>query len=62
MIAFAMLILQVYMLLFENRKFTAVANIPIVYMLLFENRKYTCLERHVVLFCFGCCLNKVLKI
>ena len=25
MIAFAMLILQVYMLLFENRKFTAVA-------------------------------------
>ena len=28
MIAFAMLILQVYMLLFENRKFTTVAKIP----------------------------------
>ena len=27
-IAFAMLILQVYMLLFKNRKFTAVAKIP----------------------------------
>ena len=27
-IAFAMLILLVYMLLFENRKFTAVAKIP----------------------------------
>ena len=27
-IAFTMLILQVYMLLFQNRKFTAVAKIP----------------------------------